>query len=124
MHKNDKQTRSIQFVRQILALPRITRILIAAILALATTLAVSPVIDELYIRWFYTEESAIVPSLITAAFGFAMYFVGWQLIVGTPGEENAAKSAIVWYFLVGFLALIVVGLWLLRLVTLGNASLS
>lgn len=124
MRDKEKQSFSIRFAEQVLNLPRITRILLALIFALATILALSPVIDEIYLRLFFTEETAIVPSLVTAAVGFIMYFAGWQLIVGTVGEENEAKTVIVWYFVVGFFAMIVVGLWLIRLITLGNASLS
>lgn len=111
-----------RFAQSVLELPRITRILIAGVFALAIVLALSPLIDEIYIRFFYTPQTAIVPSLVAAGLGLLMYFVGWQLIVGTVGEDNPLRPAIFWYFVVGFLALFIVGLWLLRLITLGSIS--
>lgn len=109
---------ALRFVAGVVSLPRITRILIAGVFAVMTTLAVSPIVDEIYIRYLYSPSTVILPSFVSAGFGIVMYLVGWQLIVGVVGEAVEVRTAIVWYFVVGVLAHIVVGLWLLRLIAL------
>ena len=111
-------------VGRLLALPRVVKMLIAGVLALATTLAVSPIVDELYLRFFYTRSTIIAPSLISAGIGFVMYIVGWQLIVGTVGEQPENQSPVLWYLLIGLLALILVMVWFIRLMAFGSASIS
>ncbi len=111
-------------VGRILALPRVMKMLIAGIMALATTLAVSPIVDEIYIRFFYTRSTIIAPSLVSAGIGFVMYSIGWQLIVGTIGEQPDNQPSILGYLLIGLLALTLVGVWFVRLIVFGNASIS
>lgn len=116
-------SRVTRFAQQILMLPRFSRILLAGVFALATTLAISPIVDELYLQHFYSEATVVLPSLIAAAIGLVMYIIGWQLVVGTVGEDTEAKTAIVWYFVVGIFAVLLVGLWLVRLIMLGTIAL-
>ncbi len=113
-----------RFIRRVLALPRLARIGITAFFALMSVLAISPIIDEIYLRFLYTPGTVIAPSLVSMSIGLGMYLVGWVLIVGTVEEENPARKVILWYFVVGALALCIVGLWLIRLLMLGSASLS
>ncbi|GAB4510453.1 MAG: hypothetical protein OHK0046_07310 [Anaerolineae bacterium] len=109
-------------VRAVLSLPRLIRILIAGVFALATVLAVSPIVDEIYLLFFYSPATALVPSLISAALGVMMYLIGWQMIVGTVGEPKRAPRGVLWYFGIGLFALLIVGLWLLRLALTNNVS--
>lgn len=112
----------LRMVGWVLGLPRLVRILIAAFFALATTFALREVVDEIYIEYFFSESTRILPSFVSAGFGLLMYVIGWQLIVGTIGEDRQAKMATVGYFVIGLFALLLVGFWFLRLVLLQNQS--
>jgi hypothetical protein len=111
-------------VEQVLRMPRITRILISGVFALATTLALSPIVDEIYLSFFLDDTTVWVPALISVSCGLVMYVAGWRLIVGTVGEINQTDRATMIYFGVGFLAIVVVVLWVVRLILIGSASLS
>lgn len=113
----------------ILDLPRITRILVALVLALTVAFAVSPIVDGIYLHFFYSDQTRILPSIVTAVFGLGMYVAGWILIVGTVGEDVRAENkrlalAVMIYLAVGLLAIITVSAWLTRLVTVGTATFS
>jgi len=110
-----------QFVLWLLGLPRIGRIGVAALFALVVTLAVSPIIDTIYLRYLYTPESVLAPALVSTGFGLAMYFVGWQLIIGTVGEIPPARMVVLWYVGVGVLAFVLVVVWLITGFASGNA---
>jgi hypothetical protein len=122
----------VRIMQRLLDLPRLLRILLVAVLALFTTLAISPVVDEVYIRYFFTMldgtitfvDARAIPYIITSTFGLIMYLAGWQLVVRTTvGEKGTVNRAVMWYFCIGLLAVIVVTLWALRLVTAGQAVL-
>jgi hypothetical protein len=98
----------LEFVRWCLRLPRLARIVAAAVFALAVTLVVSPMVDYLYLRYFYTDETRVLPSLVTAAFGILVYFLGWWLLVGTAGEPRPARPAVLVYVTLGIIALCLV----------------
>ena len=100
--------------------PRLVRILIVALFALAVTLALSPLVDYLYDRFFFSMETRMVPSLVSASFGLLMYLVGWMLMVGTVGEEPEARVALLWYIGTGVAAMLVVGILVVRGVSLVN----
>jgi hypothetical protein len=97
-----------RFGNQVSQLPRLIRILLVALFALAVTLALSPLVDLIYDHYFFSMETRIAPALVTATFGLMMYVLGWWLIVGTVGERPAARAAMVWYFGIGVLAVVVV----------------
>ena len=63
--------------------PRLVRILTVALFALAVTLALSPLVDYIYDRYFFSMETRVVPSLVSSGFGLVMYLLGWWLMVGT-----------------------------------------
>ncbi len=109
-----------QFANKLLSLPRGGRIGICILFALAVTLALSPIVDTI-LQYRYTLETSTAPMLVAAAFGLAMYFVGWQLVIGIPGETPPARLLILWYVGVGVLALILVIVWLITGVASGNA---
>jgi hypothetical protein len=110
------------FIGQLLGLPRLTRIIIAGTFALAVTLAVSPIIDEIYLRNFFSPDTRIVPSLIAATFGLGMYAAGWLTIVGTVGEDPEARPLVKIYLIVGVLALVIVAIWSIRLIIIGGTT--
>lgn len=112
----------IRLIERVLHLPRLGRIVICALFALAVTLALSPLIDEIYLRFFFTSGTVILPSLVSAAFGLVMYMTGWWLIVGTVGETPPVRLVILWYLAVGILAILVVIILVFRGVSLLNLA--
>ncbi|MEO8608982.1 MAG: hypothetical protein ABI690_13925 [Chloroflexota bacterium] len=99
---------TLEFVQWCLRLPRLVRIIVVAIFALAFTLAVSPAVDYAYLAYMFTEETRVLPSLVSAAIGIAFYVLGWWLMIGTVGETRPARPAVLVYVLVGIIALCLV----------------
>jgi len=97
----------LDLIHRLLKWPRFARIVLVAIFALAATLAVSPLVDTIYLTYFFTEETRLLPSLISAGIGLASYFVGWWLVIGSVGETPPARRAILLYIILG---IIVIGL--------------
>lgn len=118
--RSERTSVPVLVVGWLMGLSRLWRIVIAGFFSLMVVVAVSPVIDEIYLRFFYSERTVIVPSLITMAMGVTMYAVGWWLFIGDAGD-NAAQRHILWYLGIGSLALVVALIWFLRLVALGRA---
>ena len=81
----------------VLTMPRVIRMIIAIIPALAAVFLVQPVVDTLYLRFFFTTETRMIPALILAAVAVAMYFAGWVFVVGIPGEEPKITRGLIWY---------------------------
>ena len=92
----------------IIELPRLVRIVLVALFGLAVTLSLSPLVDLIYDRYFFSVNTVMVPALVSSAFGLAMYMVGWWLVVGTVGEKPEKRTAILWYVAVGLAAVVVV----------------
>jgi hypothetical protein len=113
-----------RWVNQLLSLPRVGRIALSIVFALAVTLALNPIIDSIYLQYLYTPETILAPALVAAGFGLAMYFVGWQLFIGLPGEGPPARLVILWYVGVGALAILLVVVWLVTGFASGNAPTS
>jgi hypothetical protein len=100
-------------IRWILNRPRWLRIVLVSVVALAVTLAVFPVVDELYIRFLFNDATRLLPSFVSTGFGIVMYIWGWRLIIGTIGEEQPVRLAVFWYLVIGILViLLVIGLFL------------
>src|SRR5664279_1229962 len=110
--------RSARLVQWIVLLPRLTRIVLAAVFALALTLAITPIVDDFYLANFYDFSTRVAPSLVSTGIGLVFYFVGWRLIIGYAGETPSTRTAILWYFILGVLACVVV----IVLVVLGAVS--
>ncbi len=111
----------------IVGLPRLVRIGLVALLALVVTLAISPMIDEIYFNTLFPplaelslSLARVLPSLLTAAIGLSMYALGWWLIIGMVGETPRARLAILWYVGIGIVALLVVVILLIRGMTMLN----
>lgn len=96
----------------LLHLPRLARILITGILALAVTLVLSLVI--FYQSLFYSSGLQLALMIFAAVMGLAMYLAGWQLIVGTVGQTPPARLAIIWYLGIGCLSIFLIVLWFLQ----------
>jgi hypothetical protein len=110
-----------RLVAAILNLPRITRIFISLFFALAVTLALSPIVDNIYLTYMFTPETVIAPALLSTVFGLVMYVLGWQLIIGPVGENPPARFIILWYVGVGALAILLVAVWVVNGINVGNA---
>ncbi|GAB1422350.1 hypothetical protein MASR2M15_25790 [Anaerolineales bacterium] len=74
-------------IERLISLPRWVRILIVLINALVMVLAVFALVDEIYLRYFYTPDTVVIPSLVTAVIGSIMYIWGWLYWVGGRGEQ-------------------------------------
>ena len=84
-------------IAYIIRLPRAARIGLALLFAVALTLLVTPIIDAIYVSRFFDSGTAMLPSIISTAFGLVFYFVGWRLMVGFAGETPAPRRALLWY---------------------------
>jgi hypothetical protein len=71
------QTLSQRLVARILALPRLARVLLVGLFALAVTLSLSPLVDYIYIEYFFNMDTRILPALVSAAVGLGIYVLGW-----------------------------------------------
>jgi hypothetical protein len=109
---------SLRLVRQVLDLPRLARLALAGVVALVVTLAVSPLVDNIYLRYFFTFETRGLPAMVTVVFGIIAYVLGWWLIIGMAGEQPRARKAVIWY-LAAAAALLV---WVLALTIYGYFS--
>jgi hypothetical protein len=113
--------RYVRLINQLLSVPRMGRIALSMVFALAVTLALNPIIDSIYLRYLYTPETTLAPAFVAVGFGLVMYFVGWQLFIGLPGETPPARLVILWYVGVGALAILLVVIWLVTGFASGSA---
>ncbi|MCB9451685.1 MAG: hypothetical protein H6672_09610 [Anaerolineaceae bacterium] len=96
----------VRAVEWIVRLPRLVRIIMVGVFAIAVTFAVSPVVDELYLRWLFDDSTVILPSIITVVIGMVVYIIGWLLVVGSAGETPRARPVVLLYCLLGILAVV------------------
>lgn len=94
----------IPLVQRLISFPRIVRVVICAFFAVAITLAISPLIDYIYLQYMFTFETRILPSLVTVALGCVMYVIGWRIYVGTVNTIQQARIHVLWYFVIGVVA--------------------
>lgn len=95
-------------VRKILGWSRGIRIVLITLLSMGVTAAVFPLVDLIYIRGFFDENTRILPSFVTAGIGIIMYGLGWWLLVGIRGEQRPERIGILIYVFVGILAMLLV----------------
>lgn len=98
-----------------LNLPRLGRVLLVALFGVATTLALMPVIDAVYITHLMALGVPVLPALVSTGIGMAIYVAGWRLVVGTVGESPVLGRATTLYVWLGVLMC----LFVLALVTYG-----
>lgn len=97
---------------QLVELPRLTRMIIVGFFALMVVFLLFPLVDHIYIRFFFTVETVMVPALVSMVFGSAFYIIGWRVYVGTVGTIPQAEKWVLWYFVIGVIVtILVVGLF-------------
>ncbi len=101
-------TEVYRLIERIIHLPRLTRIVLAAVFALAVTLVISPIVDGIYLANFFDVNTREAPAFFSTALGVVFYLVGWRLIIGYAGAVLPAKKAVLWYLGVGILACVLV----------------
>jgi hypothetical protein len=105
----------------VLNLPRPIRMIVTGIFALAVTLSLSPLIDEVYLRYLFDPSTRVLPSLVSVGFGLVMYALGWWWVIGTIGERPPVRRMVFAYTLIGIGAVVVVLVLLAQGYTIGNA---
>ena len=95
-------------IQGLVQLPRLIRIIIAVFFAGMMTLAVSPLVDHIYLRYFFSIETRILPAFVTVAIASIMYIAGWRIYIGTVNTVPSAKNRILWYFGMGISVTIIV----------------
>lgn len=95
-------------IARLVHLPRVTRIALAAVFALALTLAITPIVDRVYMDNFYDPTTRGVPAMISTALGLVFYVVGWRVIIGYVGETPPARRSVFWYAAIGVASCILV----------------
>lgn len=105
-------------ILKLLAWPRIARIALVTLFALAVALVISLVL--FYDSSFYAQGLLSVLAVVVLVFGLADYLVGWHLIVGTVGEVPPVRRAIIWYLAIGLLSIMVIVLWIVQLLNIGT----
>ncbi|HEX2622974.1 MAG TPA: hypothetical protein VHL11_22595 [Phototrophicaceae bacterium] len=109
--ENDSESTLDSTLVSILRLPRVVRMVIIALPALAATIIFTPVVDSIYLQFFYTPETKIAPSLITSVVALLVYAIGWVLVVGTAGEKPQERQAIKWYALASIFLIVFAAIW-------------
>lgn len=109
--KASQATPSQDITSRILGLPRLGRIIFIALPALALAIISAPIIDMIYLAYFYTEETVVIPSLIVALFSAIMYFIGWWLVVGIAGEIPQKTPALQRYLQVCTVVILLAIFW-------------
>jgi hypothetical protein len=93
---------------QTFALPRWGRILLCAAFAVATALLVTPIVDNVYVTNFFSQDTVMLPTVVSTLLGFVVYVVGYFLVIGQVGEVPPPRRAAVWYIALGLIALALV----------------
>jgi drug/metabolite transporter (DMT)-like permease len=100
------------WVERILAVPRLWRLAFVALCSMALVAVIFPAVDYIYLERFFSVETRVLPSLVSAAAMLIMYGAGYGLMVGWRGETPAPRRVILLYILLG-LALIGIALGLI-----------
>ena len=103
-----------RIINQIILLPRVARIALVTLFALAVVLVLTPLVDIVYAENFFSESTLMVPALVSAACGAVVYVFGWWLMVGTVGEQPVPRALILWYCGVGLAAVVTVVFLVIR----------
>lgn len=112
----------LTLVQQLVDLPRSWRIVMVAMFSMAVVAALFPLVDGTYLRFFYTRSTVILPALVTAFSGLVMWGVGWWVLVGWAGEQPKARPAVLWYFIVGTVFVLLVLFLLIQGAVIGMAE--
>lgn len=96
----------------ILSLPRLVRIILIVLPSLATTIIFVPVVDSIYLRYFYSDSTNMIPSIIEAGIALTVYLIGWILVVGTSGEKLEDRRAVRVYMSASLLLMAIASVYL------------
>jgi hypothetical protein len=110
----DKNSFIVRGIVHLLGFPRLLRIVLVGLFALAVTFVVALLLY--YQSIFYSPDLQIVFYIIATVFGLFMYLAGWRLIVGTVGETPPVQRSVVWYLGVGLLATLMIVLWVIQMI--------
>lgn len=98
---------------RVMAWPRFGRMALVFLSVLALALALQTVVDEIYLRLFYTEGQSTASTWIVAFICLSIYMAGYVLIVGTPGAKPQIGRVQAGYIVTAFLVIAVSILWLI-----------
>ncbi|MCK6578082.1 MAG: hypothetical protein L6Q98_08265 [Anaerolineae bacterium] len=101
---------------QILSLKRYQRIGLVMVYSIGLTLLLMPMVDNVYLSYFFSAQTVLVPALLSAGAGVIMYAVGWRLMIGYVGELPPERASVVIYVLMGTVILLMV----ITLVVIGS----
>jgi hypothetical protein len=107
-------------------LPRLLRILVTLLFAMAVALDVGLLLYIVEPRFLFAAERSwqTATIVISVGVGFAMYLAGFRLYIGFPGEAiTTARRALLWYLGIGAAALVVATLWFVQVITTLNTPL-
>jgi hypothetical protein len=76
-----------RLTERLVSLPRLARIAIVVLVALLTTLLITPIVDGVYMSSFFDFNTRMAPALVSSAIGIGMFAVGWVIFVGYAGVE-------------------------------------
>ena len=100
---------------------RLVRIVVAALFGFSVTMLVSPVVDSFYLRYLFSPDTRVVPSLVSTTAGVIMYILGWRLTLSAEVAVSPPLREIAWYLLVGSAAFSLVVVLLVGGVVTGTA---
>lgn len=116
--QQDMQHAVPRLLSWVLSLPRLVRILLAGIFALAITLVTGLMfylVDDRFLISITGKVTTdlMIPVVVSTILGFVMYFVGWWMIVGFRGDVATVRGGVMWYLGVGLLALSISFIWII-----------
>lgn len=97
--KTKDKRKSVRGIDRLLGLPRLTRILLITLPTIAAALLATPIVDGIYLRYFYSATTVGVPAIIIMVIALAVFIMGWVLYVGDAGVEVPERRALYWYIL-------------------------
>ncbi len=124
-------------VEGLVGLPRLLRIAVTMLLTLAVTLATFPILTlffrgvawltgnpEIVLAYLFTQDMTTLYALlgISVVIGSVFYVIGYRILVGTRGETPPTKIRVLWFFLIGVVAVLISSLWLVRGILVGAST--
>lgn len=97
----------------LLACARWQRISFVFFVAVLLVLVASPLVDRLYIQYFFDDATVIVPSYVSVFLGAIAYLWGWVAIVGVVGDSHRpttiwAQAFVVFSFCVMVISIVLI----------------
>ncbi len=99
-------------VEIILGLPRLARIILVIIPTFAAVVVLQPLIDTIYLRYFFSMETRDAAALVTAAVALVVFLIGWLLVVGNAGETPPVRRSVRVYLYLAIALVLFAVLWL------------